>query len=1246
MITKENFPKLLDYLKFIRSDDVYTKSFGYVDLKVDFLKKEIIYPKEQGLIVNERQTCNFSSNENFVVFECIHRLLEKGYKPEHLELEPRWKIGHGASGGRADILIKDQQNKPLLLIECKTAGAEFENAWRKTQQDGDQLFSYAQQISETQYLCLYASDFDYSQVRIDQRIIAHKDNDRILALDSKLKAYATASDVSERFSVWRDTYNFGFTESGIFEENIQPYQIGKNKYTLADDTKSVDATDKEGKYHQFRTILRKYNIARRENAFEVLVNLFLCKIVDEEDNKSDLKFYWKGQEYDNDYDFVDRLQNLYQRGMDKFLHEKISYISNEQIDNAFWTVKNKRNATKKQIQAYFRELKFFSNSAFSFIDTYNEALFQKNAAVLREIVGMWQGLRLKTEEHNQFLGDMFEFFLDNSIKQSEGQFFTPLPICKFIISSLPLAHKIANTFEPLRALDYACGAGHFLNEYAYQIKPLVENIKHDDPARYYEKITGVEKEGRLAKVAKVAAFMYGQEQIKILDADALTAHPDIPQAGFDVLVANPPFAVEGFLQTLSDEDKERYQLIEETGRSSNTNNIQCFFLERIHHLMAPDGVVGVIVPSSILSNSDGIHTRTREVLLQFFALVSITELGSGTFGKTGTNTAVLFLRRKTQQPEVAEHYRNRVDDFFEGDAEGEDYRDHHLIRAYCNHIGVSYDQYIKLFGQTNDESLAELLEYEIFKDYRKDFEARAEIKNLKKTKTFKNKEKNEQQAELDKRFVAYLHKIEKDKLYFFILAHEQACKVLIVNAPNGNKERKQYLGYEWSGAKGSEGIRYYGGDTVNNIITPMFDPSNLDNSKKINSAIKKNFIGETTDPLPDHCHYDRLVDMLDFSRTEFNKVLSLNPRQNIEVKVKYNYEIKRLGDVASIESGFGFPISYQGKVDEQIPFLKVSDMNLPGNEIRIASWNNTISVDTLEKLKAKSFPSGTIIFPKVGAAIATNKKRILTCEATYDNNVMGIIPDINKLLPEFLHTYLEGFNLSKWANTANPPSMRKKVVEEHNIPLPPLDIQKQIIAECEIIDEEDEQSRQTIYDMKNQIEEKVQEVINTGHEMKKLGDFMTLNYGISLPENDRVPGDFPVFGSNGIVGNHNSFLIEAPCIIVGRKGSAGEINWSNKNCTPIDTTFYVELLEENSTDLKFIYLVLKSLNLSSMKVGSGSGGINRNTVYAIRVPMPPLDIQKQLVAKVAILEEKITEAEQVQDNCAQRKNAVLESYLY
>lgn len=71
---------------------------------------------------------------------------------------------------------------------------------------------------------------------------------------------------------------------------------------------------------------------------------------------------------------------------------------------------------------------------------------------------MLQDIRLQSENQNQFLGDMFEGFLDNGVKQSEGQFFTPMPIVKFILNSLPLESLIQESELPPKALDYACGA--------------------------------------------------------------------------------------------------------------------------------------------------------------------------------------------------------------------------------------------------------------------------------------------------------------------------------------------------------------------------------------------------------------------------------------------------------------------------------------------------------------------------------------------------------------------------------------------------------------------------------------------------------------------------------------------------------------------------------------------------------------------------------------------------------------------
>lgn len=98
----------------------------------------------------------------------------------------------------------------------------------------------------------------------------------------------------------------------------------------------------------------------------------------------------------------------------------------------------------------------------------------------------------------------------------------------------------------------------------------------------------------------------------------------------------------------------------------------------------------------------------------------------------------------------------------------------------------------------------------------------------------------------------------------------------------------------------------------------------------------------------------------------------------------------RLAEVAAVDSGSGFPLQYQGIRDETFPFLKVSDMNLVGNERAIRTWNHSISEEVRGKLRAKAFPGGALIFPKIGAAIGTNKKRLLTQPSRIDNNVMAI----------------------------------------------------------------------------------------------------------------------------------------------------------------------------------------------------------------------------------------------------------------
>ena len=155
----------------------------------------------------------------------------------------------------------------------------------------------------------------------------------------------------------------------------------------------------------------------------------------------------------------------------------------------------------------------------------------------------------------------------------------------------------------------------------------------------------------------------------------------------------------------------------------------------------------------------------------------------------------------------------------------------------------------------------------------------------------------------------------------------------------------------------------------------------------------------------------------------------------------------------------------------------------------------------------------------------------------------------------------------------------------------------------------------------------------SNYELKPFNEVCTLEYGTSLPKKKRIAGDYPVVGSNGVTGYHNEYLIEGPVIIVGRKGSAGEVVLINEHCSPIDTTYYIKRKHPEECNLIYLYYVLLSLDLPSLKDGAGIPGLNRNDVYQkFKIPLPPLEIQKEIVAEIEGYQKIIDGARAVVDN--------------
>ena len=189
-------------------------------------------------------------------------------------------------------------------------------------------------------------------------------------------------------------------------------------------------------------------------------------------------------------------------------------------------------------------------------------------------------------------------------------------------------------------------------------------------------------------------------------------------------------------------------------------------------------------------------------------------------------------------------------------------------------------------------------------------------------------------------------------------------------------------------------------------------------------------------------------------RELFTRGLRGEPQNETEIgPVPESWEIVSLGSVALARGGTSFPPTLQGKDHGDLPFYKVSDMNLPGNEVEMHSSVNWIDRADADQLRSKPFPRETIIFPKVGGALHTNKKRLLSVESLVDNNIMGVtVLDSERCLPKYLFGWFQTVNLSSIANAGPLPSINGNQLYELKLPIPRPDEQREIVAILDAID--------------------------------------------------------------------------------------------------------------------------------------------------------------------------------------------------
>jgi len=1239
MITKTNLQKVLKKLGFSQSDSnaLFLKHFEQhnCDIQVDCSKEIIIYPTEIDTGANT--TTNFSQNENFVVLECVCRLLEKGYDPKTLFLEKSWQLGHTGKSGRADITVYDKDtvgnpNQAYLIIECKCSGKEFKNARKDMFEnaEGKQLFSYWAQARSAKWLQLYASDYDEEQdeITFQEEVIRSYDDENVEALakeDTSILIFKNASTAQDAFLVWETTYSkkvYGNTI--IFGSDAVAYKIGNPPLVnrkLKKFTKDTKITD------DFREILRHNSISDKENAFNKLLSLFICKFVDEalHNAPDDIMAFQYVDGSDNYYKLYERLLGLFQIGMRDFLKEDVFYLENDYIRKTLDQFTGKRRKElEKELVDTFQKTKMLSCQVFAFREVYNEKLFLQNGKILVEVVELFQQYRMSYTSKEQLLGDLFENLLNQGFKQEAGQFFTPIPITRFVWNALPFERFLdKDKMKVPRVVDFACGSGHFLTEGIaaisdYYNKNQASQIITDKEIS--KTFFGVDKDNRLARVSKVALLLNGADEAHIIAADGLEQDEHFYQGdlhSFDILVANPPYSVDAFKTHESRTIKSTYETIKLM--SLNCKDIQNVFIERMEHLLKPKGIAGIVMPSTVLSNTATHDIKTREIILRNFHINAIVSFAGKTFGETGTNTVILFLEHFDFPPKKFKMAQDSVTAILNNEPL-QDWNDNDIFSAYLATIHVQTEDYRRFVAQ--EYRLFEQNFVPYFAEYKEAFIVQRSTKiSLEKIDQAKEKNKassplrrNEKSAEelqeaLENEFYIWVKHIEEQKLLYFALTY--TGRTLLITAPSDTDEQKRFLGYEFSTRRGKEGIIEAEG-----YLTNMHDRNDRN---KLAWFVKAAFDGIQceSEPYRKYVSYIRTADLLDFSRPSLDLQLKLTADKTIEIKSRYSMQF--------LDVLLKPIIGNQTKIKESKinPSGKYPVITQEKDKIISGYTDNENIIDDLPLIVFgdHSCTVKYIDFPFIRGADGTQLLKV----------------NQKDIITKYLFYVLQDTNIEN----SDRYERHYKYLKNIKIPLPPLDVQQQIVAECEKVDEEYNTVQKTIEENKRKIEKLMSEVKG---EMKRLGSVISLEYGKALPENKRITGQYPLMGSNGIIGYHNEFLVEGPSIIVGRKGSAGAVNWVEENNFPIDTTYYVHLLTD-TMDLKFVYYSIANIGLETMNSSIGVPGLNRNDAYAINIPVPSLEEQQCIVQEIETYEAEIVSAKAVLSACAEKKKMILDKWL-
>jgi len=397
---------------------------------------------------------------------------------------------------------------------------------------------------------------------------------------------------------------------------------------------------------------------------------------------------------------------------------------------------------------------------------------------------------------------------------------------------------------------------------------------------------------------------------------------------------------------------------------------------------------------------------------------------------------------------------------------------------------------------------------------------------------------------------------------------------------------------------------------------------------------------------PDHSDFPAALDLLrqyqqslrqgtDLQSNLDDHLALLVPKVKINQSGDYNLSADRYREIQSyanqkwpmvtLNDRNTFLIESGGTPDSKNPNYWNGDVrwatlvDLPANSFvsEIYDTRRKITEEGLRHSSAKLLPKDSIIVSSRATIgrIAINKVELATNQGF--KNI--IINDFTKVVPKFV-AYMMTKLVDRMIDLASGGTFKeisKTNFSNFAIPLPPLEIQKQIVAELDSYQKIIDGARQVIDNYRPTIK------IDPDWELVPLGDILRLSSGKGLTRKSMKTGPYPVYGGNGKTGTHNEYFIEDPILVIGRVGAyCGAIHISEPKAWVTDNGLYVTQYLR-PINQQYLAQILKQMNLNQYAKVGGQPSISQSTLYHLNIPSPPLEVQKQIVTQIQAEQELV-----------------------